>query len=239
MRMSGIVTSFLAWDDQWCRTVNAFVGRVPEFDALVVWLSSAYSAKFGIPVAMLCWAWFQPGADRRANRTRVVGAIVAVFVALFTARALAASLPFRDRPLMRPELELTPVAGFGTDFSAWSAFPSDHAVMAFALVAGLFLVSRSLGWLATVHAVVVICLPRLYLGLHHPSDLVAGALLGVAIALAVDRSPLRRRLGGALVDVAERAPAPFGAVSFLLLLEAATMFEDVRELAGQVKDWVL
>jgi membrane-associated phospholipid phosphatase len=67
-----------------------------------------------------------------------------------------------------------------TDFS----FPSDHAVMAGAVAAGLWLVSRRLGLIATL-AALVMAFARVYIAAHYPQDVVAGLLLGAAVAAVV------------------------------------------------------
>jgi undecaprenyl-diphosphatase len=62
------------------------------------------------------------------------------------------------------------------------SFPSDHAVMAGSVTAGLFLVSRRLGaWSAL--AAVLMAVARVYVGAHFPQDVLAGLLLGAAVAL--------------------------------------------------------
>ena len=65
-----------------------------------------------------------------------------------------------------------------TDFS----FPSDHAVMAGAVAAGLLLAHRRLGAVAVV-AAVLMAFSRVYIAAHYPWDVVAGLLLGAAVAL--------------------------------------------------------
>jgi undecaprenyl-diphosphatase len=64
------------------------------------------------------------------------------------------------------------------DFS----FPSDHAVMAGAVAAGLLLVSRRLGR-AAVAAAVLMAFARVYIAAHYPWDVAAGLALGAAVAL--------------------------------------------------------
>ncbi|MGV8966829.1 MAG: phosphatase PAP2 family protein [Cellulomonas sp.] len=74
------------------------------------------------------------------------------------------------------------------DFS----FPSDHAVMAGAAAAGLWLVSRKLGAIATA-AALVLAFSRIYIGAHYPHDVGAGLLFGASVALLgwwVARRPL-------------------------------------------------
>jgi membrane-associated phospholipid phosphatase len=65
-----------------------------------------------------------------------------------------------------------------TDFS----FPSDHAVMAGAVAAGLFLVSRRLGVLAAL-AAIAMAFARVYIAAHYPWDVLAGLAFGAAITL--------------------------------------------------------
>jgi undecaprenyl-diphosphatase len=89
------------------------------------------------------------------------------------------------------------------DRSLDPSFPSDHAVMAGAVVAGLFLVSRRLGWLAAL-AAVVMAFSRVYIAAHYPQDVVAGLLVGAAVSLL--GFWLVRRLMVWLVEIAERTP---------------------------------
>ena len=63
------------------------------------------------------------------------------------------------------------------------AFPSDHAMMAGAVAAGLFLVDRRLGWIAAMLAVLM-GFSRVYIAAHYPLDVAVGLLLGATITLA-------------------------------------------------------
>lgn len=65
-----------------------------------------------------------------------------------------------------------------SDFS----FPSDHAVMAGAVAAGLLLVSPRLG-LVALAAAVVMAFARVYIAAHYPWDVAAGLVEGSAVAV--------------------------------------------------------
>jgi len=62
------------------------------------------------------------------------------------------------------------------------SFPSDHAVMAGSVTAGVWLVSRRLG-LASTLAAVVMAFSRVYIAAHYPHDVLAGLLLGAAVSI--------------------------------------------------------
>jgi len=83
----------------------------------------------------------------------------------------------------RPVLEgLPPLGGAPSSLS----FPSAHATSSFAVATAMARV-EPLGALAFVLAF-ALALGRPYLGMHYPSDVLAGALLGVALGLVVPLS---------------------------------------------------
>jgi undecaprenyl-diphosphatase len=63
------------------------------------------------------------------------------------------------------------------------SFPSDHATMAGAVTAGLFLVSRRLATVALA-AAVLMAFARVYVGAHYPVDVAAGLVVGALVVLA-------------------------------------------------------
>ncbi len=75
------------------------------------------------------------------------------------------------------------------------SFPSDHAVTAGAVAAGVLLVTRRvLAWV-TVVAALLLAFSRVYVAAHYPHDVLAGLLLGAVVSVvgfAIVRGGLTR-----------------------------------------------
>ena len=90
--------------------------------------------------------------------------------------------------------------------SADPSFASDHATMAGAVAVGLLLVSRRLGAVAVV-AALLMAFARVYVGAHYPVDVLAGLLLGAVVA-GVGWLIFRRPMTMLVERIAETRLAP-------------------------------
>jgi undecaprenyl-diphosphatase len=120
---------------------------------------------------------------RRAAVAAGLSAGVALIVAHFLAAAIDRHRPFVDHPLAHNFLAHASDPGF----------PSDHATGAFAIAFALVLRDRVIGIVALVLAL-VLSFGRVALGVHYPSDVFAGAVLGLMAALLVWLPALRERV---------------------------------------------
>jgi undecaprenyl-diphosphatase len=206
---------------------NAFARRSPNCDALVFLVEESNLLKGGVALALIWWAWFRYARPPAEKREFLLFAFVSSAFALLLGRALSLWIPFRERPLQNPQYHFQiPYTVTGSAHS-WNSSPSDHAVLFFCLAASLWIVSRGLGVLAMSHAFFVVCLPRIYVGYHYPTDIIAGAMLGTGAAFLSKFTWLRARITRPALHWMEIHPPSFYAAAFVWTFEVAELFESL------------
>jgi undecaprenyl-diphosphatase len=234
LTLSLVVAAWLTYRFDWSLLsfINRFVGRSRLFDEMVVYVSDSGFIRGGIPAALLWWAWFdhEGTSQNKDARERIASAIVACVASVCVARVIALVLPFRERPIGDLSNGLHFPAAM-INWGAWSSFPSDHAIMFFTLTTCLFFISRTLGWIALVDTVCLVCLPRIYIGVHYPSDIVAGAAIGVAVGFISNRRVLRGYIGTGALKWMRAHPGSFYAALFLFTFQLTVLFWDALFLA--------
>jgi undecaprenyl-diphosphatase len=170
-----------------------------------------FVGEYGILLALVLvavWCWWS--VRRQTDREGAVAAVAAlVWAPLAAGIAVLVNIPIRDfveRP--RPFVEhqgIDVLVSGKTDFS----FVSDHATMAMAIGAGLFVTHRKFGLLAIGLAMAEgFC--RVFMGVHYPTDVVGGFALGTAVTL------LLAPLAGLLLTPVVRAVAHSAALGWLV-----------------------
>ncbi len=199
-------------------------------------IADMYTFKGLVLVPVLWWIWFQSSERRQWRREVVIATTVSGLLALLAGRLLAHFLPFRTRPAFSPELHLHfPVVPQSESLlSAWSSFPSDHAMLWMSVAVGIFIVSRRVGILALLYVAIFICTPRAYLGFHYPTDLLGGAAIGIVITYIMTRDSVRAHYATHMLRWIERYPGPSAMLGFVLCLELVTQFDELRAFATSV-----
>jgi len=204
--------------------ISRLAHRSLRFDLFVILVSNTRLLKGGVILGLIWWAWFQD-EDRRRTREALLAAIIASFPALAVARVLSWVF-FRPRPFNDTRFVSFRVP-YGVEAAYWegnSSFPSDHTVLFFALVTGIFFASRRAGWFALVYVSLVICLPRVYIGEHYATDILAGAALGTSMAWLANRPLIRKPLTGWALRWLDARPGQFYLFSFLVTYQMAELF---------------
>jgi membrane-associated phospholipid phosphatase len=215
--------------------LNRFAGNT-ILDHAANFADSNSLFKGGAFMAMYWSAWFVPGPGQEKRRRSIVAILVGVLLALVAARTLADLAPFRLRPMYDPQLQHRPYAfPISPKLVDWSAFPSDNAAFFCALAFGIAYVSRRLAVPAMLYALVWVCLPRLFMGVHWVSDIVTGGAIGIALVwAALTVEGLQSGLATRVLALADAAPRVFYAAAFLISFEMGVLFDDVRDVARGV-----
>lgn len=134
--------------------------------------------------AVLLWFLAPPDGHDRWKRATVAGlgggsvglAVNQVIIHLWQ----------RPRPYQAHPHAIIPLLARSTDPS----FPSDHASAAFGIAVGVTLVHRRAGYVFLA-AAVLIALSRVATGMHYPTDVIAGGVIGALGGYACGRLALR------------------------------------------------
>jgi undecaprenyl-diphosphatase len=154
-------------------------------DPLLVYINAS-EALF---VATLVLLFLLANGDRlRPWRRTAVAAGLSAVLALGVGKVIS-ELVDRARPFV---VDPHGVHLFGAH-AADPGFPSDHATGAFAVAMAIWLRNRRWGTIALI-AAALLSVGRVAIGVHFPSDVVAGAALGCAAALVLNARPLRSRI---------------------------------------------
>lgn len=133
------------------------------------------------------------GVGAREWRTRIYFAATAILAAVLSRGIITEAIRFfYDRPRPYEALGFEPLLANGS-----GSFPSGHMALLFALGAALFFYHRKRGsWFLA--ASLLTGFARIATGVHWPSDILGGALIGVVAALLVQwlLAPVIRTEGG-------------------------------------------
>jgi len=211
--------------------VNSLVHRWFALDVIVALIATNTLFSGGVITAMIWWAWFRPHTTQSRDREFLSCGIFTASLSVVVARGLAELLPYRERPIHRPELHLRmPYVFNESTVVHWSSFPSDHAAMFFALALSIYFVSRRAGIVAFFYVFLFVGAPRVYMGYHYPTDIVVGALIGVAVAWLSRIEAFRRTATQPVMRFKERSPGLFYAGFFVVTSQIAITFVSFRHI---------
>ncbi|MSU74351.1 phosphatase PAP2 family protein [Candidatus Kaiserbacteria bacterium] len=160
-------------DTQTLYLLNSIVGKSPLFDGGIVFLAS-YLA-YLLPVA-LCGLVLFSGYTKREKWELLLVAFTSAIIARAGITEIIRFFYHRPRPFLEHEIntQLTE--------TSWS-FPSGHATFFFALSTAVYLYNKKWG-IGFFVATILMTISRVIVGVHYPSDILGGAVIGITVATA-------------------------------------------------------
>lgn len=154
----------MSFDTTILTTLNALALRWPWVHLVAVFAA--------VPLVWLLVAWYALAFVLRSRgRLRELTAILSGSLAGYLASAFIGHLWFRVRPFAAGAAHLIIAQPY-----VLKSFPSDHATAAFYLA--LLLTAERPGWWWSYLVAMLVAVGRVAVGVHYPTDVLAGALLG-------------------------------------------------------------
>ncbi len=158
--------------------------RIHDFAGLSQWIDwmIVFFAEYALYIIVLVVAYEILKEWRAGHMPSVVTYVLAITAACIARFGVAEAIRlFYHRPRPFVGLHVSHLLN-ETSYS----FPSGHAIFLFALATGLLAVNRRLAY--GLYALsFFVCIARIAAGVHYPSDIVGGALLGVTTSYGVFR----------------------------------------------------
>jgi undecaprenyl-diphosphatase len=169
--------------------LKALNGMFYHHDAIEDPVVAYVNAAEALFVAMLAVVLAVSYGRRRASwRRAAVAAGLSAGLAFAVGKAISVLV---DRP--RPFVAHPSSVHLFAPHAADAGFPSDHATASFAIAVAIILRKRVWGAVVLL-AAIVLCVGRVAIGVHYPSDVLGGAILGALAALLLWWGPVRSRL---------------------------------------------
>ena len=214
------------------------IARHPDFDEFV---SQALKHNllggfwYGLAVFVFWLEGMRPGREKTRCRMLVglLGTGLTIVLSLLAGLALA----------WPPPANYPALAHFYTDYSSpnpnSNCFPSMSTALYLAVAVGIYAENRTVGSILALLVPLIISLPRMYVGGHYPTDILAGLILGLAGPLIALRyfQPRLAPLIQKTLSVGWRRVL-LQTVVFVWILEIAVEFRDVTWLAHQMRRWL-
>lgn len=149
--------------------INGLAGKFAWLDNLTVFVAkySEYVLVFFLIVILVI--------NFKRYWKMVAEALVAAVITRFVIAQIIRALWFRARPFVENNVNL-----LVEHSSKEASFPSGHACFYFALSTIIFHYNKRLGILFYVFSLLIV-FSRVYVGIHWPSDILAGAVLGILV----------------------------------------------------------
>lgn len=212
--------------------VEKYLPHTHTFYKIIYLIADDNLLKGGVIALLIWYLWFKSDDALPQKRVHIIATILSSFVTIVVSRVITTLAPFQMRPILNPELSYFSFKTDTTNIDQMSSFPSDHAALFIALAAGMLFVSRRTGIFALIYTSIFILFPRIYLGFHYPTDIIAGAAAGVSISLVFNKSKyILGLISKIIMPFSIKQAQWFYPIFFLITFQIVVLFSDLRSIA--------
>ncbi|KUO94676.1 undecaprenyl-diphosphatase [Ferroacidibacillus organovorans] len=160
--------------------VNNIAGHQPVLDAVMIFFATGAPYLYG---ALFIIGWFVlPKADRDRRHGLVVSALSGVLALVIN--VLIGHAFYRPRPFVAlPQGTFHQLIPHVAD----SSFPSDHAAGSFGFAFGVQKYGPRIYRYLFMVVAIIVSIARVYVGVHWPTDVIAGFFVGLISSLVIRR----------------------------------------------------
>ncbi|MBI2995084.1 MAG: phosphatase PAP2 family protein [Candidatus Melainabacteria bacterium] len=224
---------------------NQYCGRCIFLDTLALIFLSVDALRTAILVALVIgiWEYGLYKKDINANK-RVLAILFSIMLTLGIIEIMNAVIDSK-RPIVTYESVIKSPVVTKDIKSLWKdawvrnpkhgSFPSDTVALLSTIAFGLFFWNKTIGIFAILFVLFTGILPRLYFGLHYPSDMLIGVLISFCSTLFIEKVKLFNLLAKQILKVQVRYPYFFGVIGFYLAYIIAEKFILLRKLPVWIK----
>jgi undecaprenyl-diphosphatase len=148
--------------------LNSLVGKSKFIDALIIFFGQYFS--YLLIIIFCLFLYFL----KRDQKTKLSSFIITIVSAL----ALSSALTYLIRFLYHRPRPFTAFAIKNLLVETSYSFPSHHATFFFTMATVIYLYNKNWGRGFFI-AALIICLSRIIAGIHYPSDILGGMIIGV------------------------------------------------------------
>ncbi|PED41278.1 undecaprenyl-diphosphatase [Bacillus cereus] len=150
--------------------INNYVEKSGIIDNIMIFFAEYAQYTFPLLLIMLC-------LTKQVNSKVATFQVILAFSLTYTINKLFKLFIYRDRPFIS-HVDINQLV----EHTANSSFPSNHATSAFVIAMTIWFFYKRLGTACLILAI-FISFSRVWVGVHYPFDVLAGATLGVLNAL--------------------------------------------------------
>lgn len=228
------------WDLSVVLLFNKYCGKCIFLDTLSLVFLSVDALRTAILVALVMGIWNYAGIKNHINsKKRVLSILLSIIITLGIIETLNALID-SPRPIVTYESQINSPTITENTKPLWrdgwvrnakhGSFPSDTVALLATIAIGIFFWNKLIGFISILFVIITGILPRLYFGLHYPSDMMLGFLIALSSSLIVEKLKFFDPLCTKVLNFEKKIPFVFGTLGFYLAYIIADKFILLRKL---------